>query len=64
MKNSKSRTHAVQPRKLALRREAIAQLTRAQLDRVAGGDDGVCSDIRPQSCVRSAPVDASCVVEV
>jgi hypothetical protein len=57
-----SRTKTPQPRKLVLRREAIAQLTRTQLDRVAGGgDDGGCSAFRPQSCMHSNAIDASCV---
>ena len=58
----KFRTQAPPPRKLTLRREAIAQLTRAQLDHVAGGDDdGGCSAFRPQSCMHSNAIDASCV---
>jgi len=59
----KSRPPAPPPRTLVLRRETIARLTRAQLDRVAGGDaDGGCSELRPQSCAHSDAVGASCVV--
>lgn len=57
----KFRTQAPPPRKLTLRREAIAQLTRAQLTHVAGGDDGGCSAFRPQSCMHSNAIDASCL---
>lgn len=51
----KSKINAPPRRKLVLRREAIAQLTHAQLDRVAGADDGAgggCS-LRPASCSHS-----------
>jgi hypothetical protein len=57
----KSKPSALQPRKLVLRREAIAQLTRSELDHVVGGDpDGGCS-LRPQSCNHSNLAVASCV---
>lgn len=59
----KSKIKALQPRKLVLRREAIAQLTQSQLDRVAGGElDGGCS-LRPQSCNHSNIADVSCVAD-
>ncbi|HEX8106931.1 MAG TPA: hypothetical protein VF516_04340 [Kofleriaceae bacterium] len=64
MKKSKKKSKIKAPpaRKLVLRRESIAQLTRAQLDHVAGADqveDG-CS-YRPQSCAQSNALDVSCV---
>lgn len=61
----KSKIQAPPPRKLVLRREAIAQLTRVQLDRVAGADvDAECS-LRPASCSHSnfADVVKSCVIQ-
>jgi hypothetical protein len=61
----KSKIKALPPRKLVLRREAIAQLTRVQLDRVAGADvDGGCS-LRPASCNHSNVEQAfnSCVIQ-
>jgi hypothetical protein len=58
MKKLKRKTTAPPPRRLVLRREAIAQLTRAQLDRVAGGEPDGCS-LRPQSCGHSN-ILASC----
>ncbi len=62
MKKSKSKIKALQPRKLMLRRESIAQLTRAQLDDVAGGLDGGCS-LQPQSCMHSNLDQLSCVAQ-
>lgn len=55
------------PRKLVLRREAIAQLTHAQLDRVAGANDdqGQGCSLRPASCSHSNVAEAaanSCVI--
>lgn len=38
------------PRKLVLRREAIASMTPPQLERVAGGDGQPCSGLFPESC--------------
>ena len=63
----KSKIKAPHPRKLVLHREAIAQLTRAQLDHVAGANDdqgGGCS-LRPASCSHSnfADVVNSCVIQ-
>jgi hypothetical protein len=63
----KSKIKAPPPRKLVLRREAIAQLTRVQLDRVAGANADVgdeCS-LRPASCNHSnfADVVNSCVIQ-
>jgi hypothetical protein len=56
------------PRKLVLRREAIAQLTRAQLGHVAGAidDQGNGCSLRPASCSHSNVAEAvanSCVVQ-
>ena len=59
MKKLKFRKFA-QPRRLVLRRESIAQLTRAQLDPVVGGDAG-CS-LQPASCTHSFVPDASCII--
>lgn len=60
MKKSKAKTKAPQPRKLVLRRESIAQLTRAQLDHVAGADLAGCS-LQPASCMHSNLEEISCV---
>lgn len=62
MKKLKYRTKVTQPRKLVLRRESIAQLSRVQLDRVAGGDadaPGGCS-LQPASCTHSYALDIVC----
>ncbi len=56
----KSKIKAPPARKLILRRESIAQLTRAQLDHVAGGEPDGCS-YRPASCAHSNVADLSCV---
>jgi len=64
----KSKIHALPLRKLVLRREAIAQLTRAQLDHVAGANDdqGNGCSLRPASCNHSnvqQAVGQSCVIQ-
>jgi hypothetical protein len=62
MKKLKSRKVA-QPRRLVLRRESIAQLTRVQLDGVAGGDVGGGCSLQPQSCTHSYAAEAPCVTQ-
>jgi hypothetical protein len=60
----KHKTPALPPRKLILRREAIAQLTQAELRNAAGGDlDADCSMYQAGSCSHSNVADAACIAQ-